>query len=236
MWAKGLNTNSSELVSLTGSTYFADDLTISGRNNNVTLAGNYYGYGSTESAQSDDCKFKDSYVGASPAELNSAITINGKNTTLDLSGVQKLMLAGKNYIATSMISAVSMNIVNSTDIMMGESLTVKATQLAYLAPTEILGNNSMTADDRNAMTNPMTFDEYNTYYSEKGLQEDGKDPVAVQWDTPVESWNNKTLREIGVDASEPVKTVFYNNSENGFVYFYLNFTDSQKASDFMQYF
>lgn len=43
MWAKGLNTNSSELVSLTGSTYFADDLTISGRNNNVTLAGNYYG-------------------------------------------------------------------------------------------------------------------------------------------------------------------------------------------------
>ena len=114
--------------------------------------------------------------------------------------------------------------------------TVKGTQLAYLAPTEILGNNSMTADDRNAMTNPMTFDEYNTYYSEKGLQEDGKDPVAVQWDTPVESWNNKTLREIGVDASEPVKTVFYNNSENGFVYFYLNFTDSQKASDFMQYF
>ena len=236
LWAKGLNTNSSELVSLTGSTYFADDLTISGRNNNVTLAGNYYGYGSTESAQSDDCKFKDSYVGASPAELNSAITINGKNTTLDLSGVQKLMLAGKNYIATSKISAGSMNKVNSTDIMMGESLTVKGTQLAYLAPTEILGNNSMTADDRNAMTNPMTFDEYNTYYSEKGLQEDGKDPVAVQWDTPVESWNNKTLREIGVDASEPVKTVFYNNSENGFVYFYLNFTDSQKASDFMQYF
>ena len=236
LWAKGLNTNSSELVSLTGSTYFADDLTISGRNNNVTLAGNYYGYGSTESAQSDDCKFKDSYVGASLAELNSAITINGKNTTLDLSGVQKLMLAGKNYIATSKISAGSMNKVNSTDIMMGESLTVKGTQLAYLAPTEILGNNSMTADDRNAMTNPMTFDEYNTYYSEKGLQEDGKDPVAVQWDTPVESWNNKTLREIGVDASEPVKTVFYNNSENGFVYFYLNFTDSKKASDFMQYF
>lgn len=94
----------------------------------------------------------------------------------------------------------------------------------------------MTADDRNAMTNPMTFDEYNTYYSEKGLQEDGKDPVAVQWDTPVESWNNKTLREIGVDASEPVKTVFYNNSENGFVYFYLNFTDSQKASDFCSIF
>lgn len=64
-------------------------------------------------------------MGASPAELNSAITINGKNTTLDLSGVQKLMLAGKNYIATSKISAGSMNKVNSTDIMRGEESDCK---------------------------------------------------------------------------------------------------------------
>ena len=120
--------------------------------------------------------------------------------------------------------------------MTGESLTVKGTQLAYLAPTEILGNDNMTTDDRNAMTNPMTFDEYTTYLTGKNLAENGNDQVSVQWDTPVESWNNKTLREIGVNPDEPVKTVFYNNDSGGFVYFYLNFTDSQKASDFMQYF
>ena len=68
----------------------------------------------------------------------------------------------------------------------------------------------------------------------KGLKESGKDQVAVQWDTPVESWNNKTLKEIGVNPDEPVKTVFYNNSSDGFVYFYLNFTYSQKAADFLQ--
>ena len=236
-WAKGLNADSVENVSLTGSTYFADDLTISGKNNNVTLAGNYFGYGSTVSALDDSCRFSAIYKkeNVKTADLSSAISINGKNTTLDLSGLKKLMLAGKNYIASSKVSSGKMG-TNTQDIMTGESLTVKGTQLAYLAPTEILGNDSMTEDDRSAMTNPMTFDEYNTYLAKKGLAESGKEQVAVQWDTPVESWNNKTLREIGVNPDEPVKTVFYNNSSDGFVYFYLNFTDSQKATDFMQYF
>ena len=237
LWAKGLNADSVENVSLTGSTYFADDLTISGKNNNVTLAGNYFGYGSTVSALDDSCRFSTIYKqeNVKTADLSSAISINGKNTTLDLSGLKKLMLAGKNYIASSKVPSGNMG-TNTQDIMTGESMTVKGTQLAYLAPTEILGNSSMTEDDRSAMTNPMTFDEYNTYLGSKGLKESGKDQVAVQWDTPVESWNNKTLKEIGVNPDEPVKTVFYNNSSDGFVYFYLNFTDSQKAADFMQYF
>ena len=237
-WAKGLNADSVENVSLTGSTYFADDLTISGKNNNVTLAGNYFGYGSTVSALDDSCRFSAIYKkeNVKTADLSSAISINGKNTTLDLSGLKKLMLAGKNYIASSKVPSSETMGTNTQDIMTGESLTVKGTQLAYLAPTEILGNDSMTEDDRSAMTNPMTFDEYTIYFNSKGLKENEKDQVAVQWDTPVESWNNKTLKEIGVNPDEPVKTVFYNNSSGGFVYFYLNFTDSQKAADFMQYF
>ena len=50
LWAKGLNVESGKEVSLEGTTYFADDLTISGKNNNVKLAGNYYGFGSEKSA------------------------------------------------------------------------------------------------------------------------------------------------------------------------------------------
>lgn len=240
LWAKGLNAESVKLVNLTGSTYFADDLTINGRNNNVTLAGNYFGYGSPESALDSDCRFSSIYreSRAKAADLSSAISINGKNTTLDLSGLQKLMLAGKNYIASTKIPVTATQGINKTDVMTGESLTVKGTQLAYLAPTEILGNDNMSDADRSAMTNPMTFDEYNTYLSEKNLGGTGTDSskVAVQWNKPVESWNNKTLREIGVDTDEPVKTVFYNNSEGGFVYFYLNFSNDQNAAAFMQNF
>ena len=45
----------------------------------------------------------------------------------------------------------------------------------------------------------------------------------------------KSLSEIGVDKSKPIQTVFYNdNAGGGYVYFYLNFTDNEKASDFMQ--
>lgn len=218
LWARGLNAASVKNVTLSGTTYFADDLTIAGKNNNVKISGNYYGYGSYESATSDDCVAKDQYIqsGLSGAALSSAIVVNGKNTTLDLSDTQKLMIAGRNYIASSKVKANDRT--NTNDVVTGESLTVKGTQLAYFAPAEILG----------ASGNPMTYDDYLTHLN-------GADEISVNWDTAVEAWGGRTLREIGVDSTEPVQAVFYNdNSATGYVYFYLNFTDAQKSADFMQ--
>lgn len=218
LWARGLNAASVKNVTLSGTTYFADDLTIAGKNNNVKISGNYYGYGSYESATSDDCVAKDQYIqsGLSGAALSSAIVVNGKNTTLDLSDTQKLMIAGRNYIASSKVKANDRT--NTNDVATGESLTVKGTQLAYLVPAEILG----------ASGNPMTYDDYLTHLN-------GADEISVNWDTAVEAWGGRTLREIGVDSTEPVQAVFYNdNSATGYVYFYLNFTDAQKSADFMQ--
>ena len=218
LWARGLNAASVKNVTLSGTTYFADDLTIAGKNNNVKISGNYYGYGSYESATSDDCVAKDQYIqsGLSGAALSSAIVVNGKNTTLDLSDTQKLMIAGRNYIASSKVKANDRT--NTNDVVTGESLTVKGTQLAYLAPAEILG----------ASGNPMTYDDYLTHLN-------GADEISVNWDTAVEAWGGRTLREIGVDSTEPVQAVFYNdNSATGYVYSYLNFTDAQKSADFMQ--
>ena len=194
----------------------ADDLTVTGKNNNVKISGNYYGYGSYESATSDDCVAKDQYTGLSGAALSSAIVVNGKNTTLDLSDTQKLMIAGRNYIASSKVKAKDRT--NTNDVVTGESLTVKGTQLAYLVPKEVLG----------ASGNPLTDDAY------LALLHGAKD-ISVNWDATVEAWGGKTLRDIGVDSEKPVQTVFYNdNSETGYVYFYLNFTDAQKSADFMQ--
>ena len=214
LWARGLNADSVQNVSLSGSTYFADDLTVTGKNNNVKISGNYYGYGSYESATSDDCVAKDQYEksGLTGAALSSAIVINGKNTTLDLSDTQKLMIAGRNYIASSKVKANNRS--NTNDVATGESLTVKGTQLAYLVPKEVLG----------ASGNPLTYDAY------LALLNGAKD-ISVNWDAAVEAWGSRTLRDIGVDSEKPVQTVFYND---GFVYFYLNFTDAQKSADFMQ--
>ena len=214
LWARGLNADSVQNVSLSGSTYFADDLTVTGKNNNVKISGNYYGYGSYESATSDDCVAKDQYEksGLTGAALSSAIVVNGKNTTLDLSDTQKLMIAGRNYIASSKVKANNRS--NTNDVATGESLTVKGTQLAYLVPKEVLG----------ASGNPLTYDAY------LALLNGAKD-ISVNWDAAVEAWGSRTLRDIGVDSEKPVQTVFYND---GFVYFYLNFTDAQKSADFMQ--
>lgn len=214
LWARGLNAASVKNVTLSGTTYFADDLTIAGKNNNVKISGNYYGYGSYESATSDDCVAKDQYIqsGLSGAALSSAIVVNGKNTTLDLSDTQKLMIAGRNYIASSKVKANDRT--NTNDVVTGESLTVKGTQLAYLAPAEILG----------ASGNPLTYDAYLALLNRA-------EDISVNWDAAVEAWGGRTLRDIGVDSEKPVQTVFYND---GFVYFYLNFTDAQKSADFMQ--
>lgn len=214
LWARGLNADSVQNVSLSGSTYFADDLTVTGKNNNVKISGNYYGYGSYESATSDDCVAKDQYEksGLTGAALSSAIVINGKNTTLDLSDTQKLMIAGRNYIASSKVKANNRS--NTNDVATGESLTVKGTQLAYLVPKEVLG----------ASGNPLTYDAYLSLLN-------GAEDISVNWDAAVEAWGGRTLRDIGVDSEKPVQTVFYND---GFVYFYLNFTDAQKSADFMQ--
>lgn len=74
LWAKGLNVESGKEVSLEGTTYFADDLTISGKNNNVKLAGNYYGFGSEKSALNENCLFKNIYSGTGENAENTGNT------------------------------------------------------------------------------------------------------------------------------------------------------------------
>lgn len=210
LWARGLSLKSAE-TNLLGDTYFSDDLTVNGNGSKVTISGNYYGYGSEKSAEGAvDFTHADL---KNVADLNSAIIINGKNTVVDLSGVQKLMLAGQSYVSVS------------DGIMTGESVTVKGTQLAYLAPTEILGDE---LTDTSNFTNPMTFDDY----LNSNLNED---TISVKWNVAIDSWGGKTLKDIGVDTTNPVKKVIYaDNASGGAVYFYLNFTDATKAAEFMQ--
>ena len=212
LWARGLSLKSAE-ANLLGDTYFSDDLTVGGNGSKVTIAGNYYGYGSEKSAEGAVDLTHVDLTQQNAADLSSAIIINGKNTTVDLSGVQKLMLAGQSYVSIS------------DGIMTGESVTVKGAQLAYLAPTEVLGDE---LTDTSNFTNPMTYDDY----LNSNLN---SDIIPVKWDVAVDSWGGKTLRSIGVDSKSPVKKVIYaDNASGGAVYFYLNFTDETKAAEFMQ--
>ncbi len=225
LWAKGVDVTSAE-VHLTGTTYLADDLTVEkGSGSNVELSGEYYGYGNPESAKAS--KNSQAYQSEKSADLSSAIVINGKNTTLNLSGLEKLMLAGKSYIASSELSGIGTQTTNESDVITGESLTVKGTQAAYLLPASLIGAEG----DNTSYQNPMSY----TDYSE--MMKASSNQLKIKMDTQVSAFGNRTLNEIGVDADNPVQTVFYNDNTakgGGFVYFYLNFTSDEKAAAFMQ--
>ena len=214
---------SSAQVNLLGTTYLSDDLTIeSGSGSRVTVQGEYYGYGYPESARSSLNKYMydNQEKRWSDTALSSSIVINGKNTTLDLSGVRKIMLAGRSYIGTSKVS-------NSNDIMMGESITVKGTQLAYLLPPELIDASKLKNPEME-IKNPMSVSDYEN----SGLKQ--MNSVPLKMDAEVPELGNKSLNEIGIDSEKPVQKVFYsNNADEGYVYFYLNFKDSKASSDFM---
>lgn len=222
LWAQGVKLSSAQ-VNLLGTTYLSDDLTIeSGSGSRVTVQGEYYGYGYPESARSSLNKYMydNQEKRWSDTALSSSIVINGKNTTLDLSGVRKIMLAGRSYIGTSKVS-------NSNDIMMGESITVKGTQLAYLLPPELIDASKLKNPEME-IKNPMSVSDYEN----SGLKQ--MNSVPLKMDAEVPELGNKSLNEIGIDSEKPVQKVFYsNNADEGYVYFYLNFKDSKASSDFM---
>lgn len=261
LWAQGVNLTSAK-AELLGKTYLSDDLTVNaGTGSYVKLSGEYYGYGDVESALKSQNRIEYGYpktdadgtsAGGStettktyekkPASaLSSAITINGKSTTLDMSGLDRLLLAGKNYIASKALSKnnTSGNVENSDDVLTGESVTVKGTQLAYLVPDALLGT------ETTEYHNPM---DYTTYVAAAGIDTKKDSASEVQdkikkfakkiarTSTAAKTLGNKTLNEIGVNKEEPIQTVFYSdgNSDGGYVYFYLNFTNEKNASDFMQ--
>lgn len=140
VYAKNLDLQSGT-ISLDSKTYIANDLTLSGNGSRATLTKEYYGYGtSTATGLEGD---------PTDQENSSAIIINGQNSTVDMSGVNTLMLAGRAYIGKNTTKEeLDQNAAaavedagkkNEKAVLMGESITVKGGQIAYLVPTECLG-------------------------------------------------------------------------------------------------
>ncbi|MGN0342125.1 MAG: hypothetical protein ACI4DO_04955 [Roseburia sp.] len=123
LWTDNILIKSHATYDVSGTSHVADDLTIQG-SGKALLRGEYYGYGNPLSLV--DCISTDrTVVESNPSDYSSAIIINGIADTgkasLYLNDLTYLMLAGNAYIG-------------SNGAMMGESLTIKSSQLAYLAP------------------------------------------------------------------------------------------------------
>ncbi|MCM1121039.1 MAG: hypothetical protein NC416_00500 [Eubacterium sp.] len=151
VYADGLALNGSHL-DVSGRMYIANDLVLSGNGSSVSLAGQYYGYGNTNTSTKQMLTPKKDesgnietgadgspvmvYKNVNPASTSSAIVINGKNSTVDLTQLTTLQLAGRAYVS---LSETDEDTSGMPHVLMGESISVKSNQIAYLVPAECVG-------------------------------------------------------------------------------------------------
>ncbi|MDE6847421.1 MAG: hypothetical protein K2J99_16870 [Lachnospiraceae bacterium] len=151
VYANGLALNGGHLDA-SARMYIANDLILSGKGSNVSLTGQYYGYGNTnettleeEAPKTDedgnvvldgDGKVVMEEQRVNPANSSSAIVINGKNTSVDLTGLTTLQLAGRAYVSLYRSDEKDDGMPH---VLMGESISVKSNQIAYLVPAECVG-------------------------------------------------------------------------------------------------
>lgn len=207
LWTENINVNGARLK-LRGNSYVSDDLTIYGVGSKVSLGesgyGKYVGYGNSDEL----------------AEDSSAIIINGKDSSVDLSGLKELLLAGYAYINTGKIASNKATITN-TDIQTGESISVKGNQIAYLVPAECIGTEGSDKDAKSHFgRNPLTYKEYQVVHGSASYTEIN-DKVKT-------SKTGKTLSDYinGGDVNDYIKTIMVpgtsGDSNDGFVYYYIN--------------
>lgn len=203
VYAKSLDLQSG-MISLDSKTYIANDLTLSGNGSKATLTKEYYGYGTSVATGLE----------GSPTEQenSSAIIINGQNSTVDMSGVNTLMLAGRAYIGTNTTKKeLDQNTAaavedagkkNEKAVLMGESITVKGGQIAYLVPTECLGvYNGETLIGQN----PLTQDQATKMQAYKDQY--GKEFREVDFTRPVSRLGGETLASFGVADMDHIRKV-----------------------------
>ncbi len=117
LWAKEVDVNKGTFTS-SGRTYLAGDLVLGGKSDangtsTVALSGEYYGYGNGTTLADDGT--------LTLGGESSAILINGTNTSLDMSGLDRLLLSGSAQVATG-AETFNSSLVGSVEIQRDPSL------------------------------------------------------------------------------------------------------------------
>lgn len=232
VYAKNITLNSAT-TSIDSKVYVANDLTLDGVGSRVALTKEYYGYGES------------TYNGfvtepAIDSGASSAIIINGKDSTVDMSSVTRLMIAGRAYIgqdATSTEAEYNKTQIEAglmaprTPVMMGESIAVKGGQVAYLVPAECIG----TLEGESAIgQNPINADKENDIIDFQNAY--GTDFKEVDFDRKVYRLGGKSLSEFGVVDMNHIRKVYAPYKGGSLLYYYLVMEKTQAEKYFVQYY
>ncbi len=248
VWAKDVIVDSSS-AEFDGTLQVADDFNLRGTSPSTKISGEYVGFGNslTDGANSSailingtgtslDLSGVDKFtiaghgfIGASDSEYPTASSFAASNTNKNTFNADELAKAQD--LATA----------KNNDFLMGESLAVKSDQLMYLVPAEAIAVNKKTGRTTDLSKNPMTFKEY------EKLQDLIKNPTAEYEYEEVAS--DVQVSSLGTDLSIYLATKLLNkkvvpdvekvfvrvtdeNSGGGLVYFYMKFTNVNKAEKF----
>lgn len=222
LWGKNILLNSAKL-DLSGNTYVQNDMKLNGTNSEAILAGTYSGFG-TANTQADS---------------SSAIVINGRQSSLDLSGLNTLNVGGHTFVSTSTEGLKeedeTTNI--SKDILMGESVAVKSNQLVYMVPPEALGCEILedgTAGESVYASNPMRMSQYTE------IKNNPEKYVMLAADKPIGALGGKKLSEYmvlqniagGTPDYRPMVVVKQTAEGESLVYCYMQFKDESAANQY----
>lgn len=195
IWFKNVSIDGSGTVlSLQGNTNVADDIEIRGNKNTLTLGGSYSGFG---------------YEMANAA-YSSAIMINGQNATIDMKGLNNLLLAGNSFISrnTGKDSNNGESIENSSDILLGSSISVKSEQLAIFVPRKYIKTEENTGEI-------LEFD-WKGYAKYAKIPEEKRNLL-------------NSLKEI---TAYYYRNLYSSGNDNVDCYYFLNFKDQMAAAEF----
>lgn len=235
LWTSNINVNGAT-VKLDGMTYVADDMTLKGTGSKVTLGKNnknnnakYVGFGNGGADKENPV-----------AGDSSAIIINGREASLDMSNIRELMLAGTAYINTQAIVNSSSSVgTQNSNVAMGESISVKGDQIAYLVPPECIGTSGEGADAKSLYSkNPLSYKEYKditatgqdqTKYTEVNANVvSTKTGKALSAYLPEKKTIDKCIKKVFVPSTD--------NSDDGLVYYYVNLPTNKAAEYYSDYF
>ncbi|MBD5475327.1 MAG: hypothetical protein HDR17_05000 [Lachnospiraceae bacterium] len=251
LWARNMDVNSA-IAELNGTVNLKDDFTLSGKSSKAVIEGEYNGFGYLADAAVSGGGTGGSSGTGDPADTvdtrpdsSSAIIINGKDSTLDLSGLERMTISGRAYVSTAHnaadTSATEQEKQNQTNILMGESVAIKSNQLIYLAPSEAVG----CVKDENGIAgvseygcNPLTLAQYEEIKNnpDQYCLLDGKRQISVLGYKSLNEYISEETLADGSSAYVP-EIVFRQTNAGPLVYCYLRFKDEDAANQyFMDYY
>lgn len=258
LWTRNLNMGSNALLDVNGSINVGDDLTLAGKESTVRLSGEYSGFGYPDAAPASEGEEEDG-TGEGGAEeqpdityadvdASSAIVINGRDSTLDLSGLKRMTISGRAYVGTRADEKRNPAFPDdenenknkdASNIMMGESIAVKSNQLIYLAPAEAIG----CVKDKNGIPgdsafhcNPLTFEQYQEIIGHPDQYEllDGDKEIPELGYRPLSDYIDEVTMGTGEVQYQPEVVFRHTGSNTTLVYCYLRFPDGESANRYFR--